>query len=99
MLGDRRLAQSERLHQLRYVRVSRRETSEDSASCGICKRAEGQAKKVGLLVDLHVAILPYGDMLVKPSKAQIGKVDASPRHHLDNDRSQSIVNQRSERHL
>src|ERR1700730_18764295 len=65
MLGDRRLAQSERLHQLRYVRVSRRKTSEDCSSCGICKRAEGQAKRVGLLVNLHMAILPDGDIQVK----------------------------------
>src|SRR5258708_36100243 len=66
MLGDRRLAQSERLHQLRYVRVSRRETSKDCASCGICKRAEGQAKRVSLLLNLHMAILPYSYIQVKP---------------------------------
>jgi hypothetical protein len=66
VLGDRRLGQGERLHELRHVRVSRRETSEDRASCGIGERSEGQAQTVGMFVYLHIAILPNGDIKVKP---------------------------------
>src|SRR5258708_7015564 len=71
VLGDRRLAQGERLHELRHVRVSRRETSEDRASCGIGERSEGQAQTIGLSIYLHIAILPNGDIQVKPKVHQI----------------------------
>ena len=76
VLGDRGLAQGEGLHEFRYIRFSSRETSEDSASCGIPKRAEGQVKAVRVLINLHMAILPNGDIKVKPKKTQVEKLDA-----------------------
>src|SRR5580704_3471962 len=66
VLGDCRLAQGERLHEFRHVRVSRRETSEDRPSCGIGQRSEGQVQTIGMFIYPHIAILPNGDIQVKP---------------------------------
>lgn len=52
MLRDRRLAQDEGLHELRHIRVPRRETSDDCASRWICERCEGQATTIGMLIYL-----------------------------------------------
>src|SRR5580658_9290810 len=65
VLRDRRLTQDERLHKLRNIRVPQRETGEDRASRGICKRGEGPAQTVGNRVNFHMAILPDGDVSVK----------------------------------
>ncbi len=64
VLGDRRLAQVKRLHELRHVRVSRRQASEDRASRRVRERSEGQAERVQL-INCHTAILPYSNILVK----------------------------------
>ena len=60
VLGNRRLAQIERLHKLGYVCVSQRQASEDRAPRGVRECAEDQIKRV-LLDDRHMAIYLYGD--------------------------------------
>src|ERR1700730_12946531 len=62
VFGDRRLAQGERLHELRHVCFTRRQTSKDRASGGIGERSEGQTQTIGLSIYLHIAILPNDDI-------------------------------------
>src|ERR1700677_1098728 len=50
MLGDRRLTELKRLHQLRNGRFALRQTGQDGAACRIAERLEGDAKSGGVIV-------------------------------------------------
>src|ERR1700722_4522449 len=60
---DSRLAQTEGLHKLRHVRVSRRQAGEDCASRGVRECAEDQTKRI-LFMHRHTSIYPYSDIQV-----------------------------------
>src|SRR3954464_5325896 len=62
MFGDGRLAQRERLHQFRHVRVARRQSREDRPPGGIGERRKGQAQRIVLFLNHHAAILPIGNI-------------------------------------
>ena len=55
VLGNRRLAQIERLHKLGDICVSQRQASEDRAPRRVRERAEDQIKRI-LLVNRHIDI-------------------------------------------
>ena len=66
MLGDGRLAEGKRPHELGHVRIARCEAREDGASRGIGERRKGQAQRVHVFINRHTDILPYSDIIVKP---------------------------------
>src|SRR5271169_3225622 len=62
VLGDRRLTQHERFHELRNVCVPGSKASKHSPPRGVCERCKDQAQTVGWLLHRHATILPDGDI-------------------------------------
>jgi hypothetical protein len=61
VLGDGGLAQIERPHKLRNVRVSRHQAGEDRAARGVRERSEDPIQGVSF-IHRHMSILPSGDI-------------------------------------
>src|SRR6516164_5702736 len=65
VLGDCRLTQDERLHELRNICVPGSKASKDRPPCRVCEGCKDQAQAVGLYVNRHMAIFPNSDIQVK----------------------------------
>src|SRR5215472_10513176 len=74
VLGDGRLTQVERLHELRNICVTGSKARKDSTPRGVCERCEDQAQAVSLYVNRHTAIFPYGDIQVKKFRRLRGRL-------------------------
>src|SRR5215471_8604933 len=64
VLGDCRLAQVERLHELRNICVPGSKPSQDRSPRGVCQRGKNRAQTIDF-IHRHTDILPNGDIQVK----------------------------------